>query len=84
MNVIVFPRGQLSPKDKERLTKSGIVAVEADDPSKVVVCVPSSPMITNDDLLLSAMFGMSSDGSQTERSLMVKELYRRMKAKESS
>ena len=28
--VIVFPRGQLDPKDKERMSKAGIVAVDAD------------------------------------------------------
>lgn len=62
--VIVFPRGQLSAKDKERLTKSGIVAVEAEDPSKVVTVLPSASIVCPDDILMAAMAGATySNGS---------------------
>jgi hypothetical protein len=81
--VIVFPRGQLTSKDKERLTKAGFCAVEADDPKAVVMAVPGIPLVSADDLLLSAMWGLnSSEGSSPERSRMVSELYRRMKLRE--
>lgn len=43
VQVIVFPRGQLSAKDKERLTRNGVVAVEADDPQKVQAIPISMP-----------------------------------------
>ena len=35
-SVIVFPRGQLSFADKNRMTKKGIVYVEVENPSLVV------------------------------------------------
>lgn len=43
--VLVFPRGQLKPKDRRVLAEVGVVAVEADDPSKVVACIPSAPLV---------------------------------------
>lgn len=52
--VVVFPRGQLSPKDKERFSKADILAVEADDPSKVVTMLPSCGVLNPDDLLVCA------------------------------
>ena len=33
--VLIFPRGQLTPSDKAKLSKAGFVAVEAGDPSLV-------------------------------------------------
>lgn len=43
--VVVFPRGQLSSKDKERFTKVGIVACEADDPQLVCQLHLAAPLI---------------------------------------
>lgn len=66
--VIVFPRGQLAAKDKERLTKHGVIVVEADDPSKVVTILPSAPIATGDDILLAALAGLGAkygEGHQT-------------------
>lgn len=81
--VIVFPRGQLMPRDKERLTKAGFCAVEADDPKAVVIAMPGMPLASAGDLMMSAMWGLcSSEGSSPERSRMVAELYRRMKLRE--
>jgi hypothetical protein len=80
--VIVFPRGQLTPKDKEKLTKLGLCAVEADDPSAVVVIVPSAPMVSADDLLMSALFGMSGQSAANERASAMAELHRRLLKRE--
>jgi hypothetical protein len=52
--VVVFPRDQLSPGDKARMQKVGIIAVEADDPKMVVQLQLAHPLI------LSAA-GVSSD-----------------------
>lgn len=60
--IVVFPRGQLLPKDKERLTKSGVIAVEADDPKAVVQLQLAQPLV------LSAA-GLSADAFV--RSLLV-------------
>lgn len=48
--VIVFPRGQLTAKDKERLTKAGWTAVEADDPKSVVTLIPMAPLVTPEEI----------------------------------
>jgi hypothetical protein len=54
-SVIVFPRGQLTPEDRDSLMQAGIVAVEVDDPKAVVQLVPGAPMVGADDLLMSAL-----------------------------
>lgn len=84
--IVVFPRGQLSAKDKERLTKADILAVEADDPSKVVTVLPGAPLLSADDMLMSAMYALTARGdySSAERSSMVMELHRRLQAKEAA
>lgn len=53
--IIIFPRGQLSAKDKERLTRFGFIAIEADDPSKVVSVFPSVPLLEANDMLTIAL-----------------------------
>ena len=80
--VIVFPRGQLDAKDKERMAKAGIVAVEADDPSKVVALLPSSPLLVADDLVMSLLKGLTTSSSYSRHEAVVTELYTRAKANE--
>jgi len=38
--VIIFPRFQLTAKDKERLSKAGYIAIEVDEPSAVNLLEP--------------------------------------------
>lgn len=49
--IIVFPRGQLSAKDKERLTKAGLIAIEADSPSSVTRIRVSEPLVLSQTLV---------------------------------
>lgn len=62
--IVVFPRGQLSPKDKERLTKAGILAVEADTPKDVVQLRLAAPLIstgiTGDAIIVAALNALAS------------------------
>ena len=84
--VIVFPRGQLSPKDKERMSKLGICAVEADDPSKVVTVIPAQS-VSGDLISMCALEAMNTNGfsnAETIRARFTSELYRRLKERESS
>lgn len=46
VNVIIFPRGQLTQADRNVLTAAGFLAVEADEPSRVVTVLPVVPIIT--------------------------------------
>lgn len=58
--LVIFPRGQLTSKDKERLTKAGIIAVEADDPKAVCQLQLTEPMVNtkiNGDGLVRAAIG---------------------------
>lgn len=66
--VIIFPRGQLTPKDKERLSKEGFVAVEADDPKSVVCAIPSVELLSGNDLFRAAIAALTSSyaGSSTQ------------------
>jgi hypothetical protein len=66
----------------EELRAAGYVPVTASDPSKVVVITPCSRII-GDDLLMSAMHGLAGEHASNERSRMMLELFRRMKAREA-
>lgn len=82
--VIVFPRGQLSAKDKERLTKIGIVAVEADDPSKVVTFIPGVPLVDSNSMLALAIHAIkahSNNYSTTPSDTFIKLLSDALKAR---
>lgn len=81
--IIVFPRGQLSAKDKERLTKAGVIAIEADDPSAVRMLMPEAPLIGSNSMLMAALEAISgSEGSYAVRSAFVRALFERMKKAE--
>lgn len=80
--VIVYPRGQLSTKDRKALRDAGIIAIEADDPSKVVTVIPFSPISGADDLLMSAMAGITCDSLKNKHSAFVGELHKRLIDKE--
>ena len=58
--VLVFPRGAIHPRDLRRLSRAGIVAIEADDPSKVVMLFPTVSLLRGDDLLLAALVAVKS------------------------
>jgi hypothetical protein len=80
--VIIFPRGQLTAGDRQRLRNAGLVAVEADDPKAVVQVIQGAATVGADDMLMSAMHALCGDMGSGERSRFVLELYRRMKARE--
>ncbi|WP_090177477.1 hypothetical protein [Luteibacter sp. UNC138MFCol5.1] len=85
--VIVFPRGQLSAEDKASMREMGIAVVEADDPSKVVTVIPvapSAPVANPDDLTMALLHGLSVSNWDEPKVLFVKELHRRMLAREKT
>lgn len=61
--LVIFPKGSLSAKDKERMSKEGYLAIEADDPSKIILPMPTLT-IQGDDLLIAALSAMGSDRMQ--------------------
>jgi hypothetical protein len=67
--LVVFQRGQLTAKDKERMTKAGIVAVEADDPKQVVQLHLSAPLVTTgltgDAIVTAALTAITSQPIET-------------------
>lgn len=64
--IVVFPTGQLSAKDKERMTKAGILAVEAQTPKDVVQLHFAEPLhlevtgLTGDALVRAALMALAS------------------------
>jgi hypothetical protein len=57
--VILFPRGQLTQTDQDRMQEVGIIAVEVDDPSKVTAAPVSASLIPGDDLLYAAIVALN-------------------------
>lgn len=58
--VIVFPRGQLSEKDRRAISRAGACVVEADDPSKVVSVIPVGAAVEGNEMLLAALESMNA------------------------
>lgn len=65
-NVLIYPRGQLTELDRARLEEAGIVAVEADDPEKVVTTLPTTSLASADDLFLAALTAVAN-GNEGQR-----------------
>lgn len=86
--VIVFPRGSLDAKDRRRLSSAGVVAIEADDPSKIVMLMPCAPSLTSDDLLGAAVETLSGLGGSHYREHVQAEfaeaLFRRVQSRSSN
>lgn len=81
--IVIFPRGQLVAKDRAEMAKAGFLAIEADDPSKVVVVIPGSPLATADDLLMAAMWGLSKASSSANQDF-VNALHNRMRRRDTN
>lgn len=79
--VIVFPRGQLTPADRSSMAEAGIVAVEADDPSAVVLTVAGVPLASSDDLAIAALIAVDSSASYGIQARFVAELRKRIDRK---
>jgi hypothetical protein len=67
--IVVFPRGQLSAKDKERLTKAGVIAVEAETPEAVRQLHLAPPLINTkingDGLVRAALQALAEQSAET-------------------
>ncbi len=81
--VIVYPRGELSAEDRERMEAVGIVVVEADDPSRVVTVVPGVPLAMPDDLAMAALAALARCPVDSTAALFVKTLHSRLAAREA-
>jgi hypothetical protein len=58
------------------MAEADIIAVEADDPSMVVTCLPMSSMIGPDDVLLAALDGIMANDAP--KSTMARSLAQRI------
>ena len=81
--VVVYPRGQLTEADKQRLQDVGIIAIEADDPSVVRVLpapILSPHPIAYDDMLMALLYGIR--GNIAAESEFARHLHDRLKLRE--
>jgi hypothetical protein len=76
--IVIFPRGQLSAKDKERASKLGVFVMEADDPSKVVQIMPSVSL-PPESMLLCALEAMEGTWGDSARQRFTTNLTKLMK-----
>lgn len=66
VQIVVFPRGQLTAADKKALREAGVVPVEADDPKAVVTVIPlaaGAGVVTPDAMLMSLLYAVVASGS---------------------
>lgn len=82
--VIIYPRGQLKPADRETLKDAGIVAVEADTPHQVVTVIPGAPMVTPDDLIMALLAGVTAPNYKNGESVALATLEQRLLAREKN
>ena len=82
-HVIVYPRGELSATDRNRLERAGIIVVEADNPSQVVQAIPMAGIVTGDAMVLSALEALSSCVYDSASKHFVKQLTLRAQAAEA-
>ena len=78
--LVVVRNGSLSSKDKQRLTKSGFVWLEVEDPADVRLLVPTSDLVDPNDILMAAMEG-ACDGINS-KDVFATELHRRLLQRE--
>ena len=52
--LVIAPKGSISPKDKEKMSKEGYLLIEAEDVSAVKIMVPTSESLLTGDILLEA------------------------------
>jgi hypothetical protein len=79
--IVVLPTSA-SKKEIAELRAANYIPICCDDPSKVAVLMPVKSIYA-DDLLMSALHGMSALHSTNERAKMVEEFTRRLLAKET-
>jgi len=79
--IVVLPTSA-SKKEIAELRAANYIPICCDDPSKVSVLMPVKSIYA-DDLLMSALHGMSQPHSTNERARMVEEFHRRLLAKEA-
>lgn len=68
--IVVFPRGQLTAEDKAAMQASGVIAVEADDPSAVQQLQLRAPLIATgvdgDAIVRAALMALASQRADTD------------------
>jgi hypothetical protein len=82
--LVIFPKGTLSAKDKERMSKDGYLAIETDDTSKVIMPMPSGALATADDITMALAHGLSGSYTDSQRAIFAAELFRRMREREAN
>lgn len=76
--LLIFPTGSLTAKEKERLSKHGFLAIESPDPARIIVSPENGVVFTKDDLLYAALRAIREDGFDTGRQLMNKYFTQRL------
>ena len=79
--IVIVPTSA-SKKEIAELRAANYIPICCDDPSKVSLMMPVKSIYA-DDLLMSALHGMSAPHSTQERAKMVEEFHRRLLAKET-
>lgn len=82
--ILITEPKQISAVDKNRLSKNGILVIEADNPDKVKF-INVDENVNADSYLMAALFSLSQESTDSATSKrFVKELNRRLLEKENN
>lgn len=73
--ILVVKPKSLTPTDKKLLRDSGVVCVEAADPSQVRLIQPEGPVLSGDELFYAAMVAIAKGPSNTVREIFANNLH---------
>ena len=81
--IIIFPTGQLHPETRKLLKSEGAIAIEVDDPTKVITLLHVSPRLTGDILLNAALDALRGAVSGAERQKFAESLINQLRPQNS-
>ena len=73
--LVLFPKGTLNKEQEMRLLSNGYLAIQVDDPTKIVVVPDERYLVSGNTLAMSAMKAMSGPGNQSTRAEFAENLY---------
>jgi hypothetical protein len=79
--ILLVPRGAFDDEAKKVLREVGYVAIETDDPSKVIATIPTVPFglpISADSITLALLEALATSASGSAALTFVKSLHRQV------
>lgn len=79
--IILFPKCSLSKAAIRKLDDAGACAIEVDDPSKIVMLMPSSAHLSGDMIIKAAVYALGNASFSSCREDFAKSLIKQLAEK---